>query len=86
MTHIETPRTEARIARALPSTLSGLIARAREWAARRAIARGLAPLDARKLRDIGLTGAERDAALGAPLSQDAADRLTLASLGRAGRW
>ena len=54
--------------------------------ARRAAVKGLRGLDARHLRDVGLTESDVYNASVMPLGQDAADALHRASLGRSGNW
>jgi uncharacterized protein YjiS (DUF1127 family) len=57
-----------------------------EWGRRRRIRSSCGPLSDTLLRDIGLTREAVEAALEAPLDQNASDRMLREALARAGNW
>ncbi len=57
-----------------------------EFARRRQMKASCGSLTAEMLRDIGLTPEDVEAALGAPLDQDASDTLLRDAVARAGNW
>ncbi len=57
-----------------------------EWGRRHQVRASCGPLSEAKLRDIGLTRDDVEAALGAPLDQDASDHLVREAMARAGNW
>lgn len=63
-----------------------LFALIREWRNRRAMARGLGGLSAARLRDIGLTGADVEAACADSIGMPASLALTRAAEGRVSNW
>jgi uncharacterized protein YjiS (DUF1127 family) len=57
-----------------------------EFSRRRQMKAACGPLSEALLRDIGLTPDDVEAALGAPLDQDASDALLREAVARAGNW
>lgn len=70
----------------LATSRGRLFALIREWRNRRAMARGLGRLSAARLRDIGLTGADVDAACADGLDKPASLALTRAAQNHIGNW
>lgn len=83
-TDIFTPNRQNAIA--ARSVWKGTLARVAELRRRQSDARALRQLDARDLKDIGLTKHDITAAHGNPLSIDASDALHRTSLQRSGNW
>lgn len=57
-----------------------------EWGRRQKLRASCGPLSEAMLRDIGLTRDDVEAALVAPLDQDASDHLASKAMARAGNW
>jgi uncharacterized protein YjiS (DUF1127 family) len=66
--------------------VANAVLRLGEWNRRRQIRTSCGPLSETLLRDIGFTRADVDAALGAPLNQDASEAIVREVLTRATNW